>query len=45
MEAKVKIDDRSGGWIYKDFKVEDLRFKKQNQPEKEDADDDSDILE
>ena len=45
MEAKVKIDDRSGGWIYKDFKVEDLRFKKQNQPEKEDAEDDSDILE
>ncbi len=45
MEAKVKIDDRSGGWIYKDFKVDDLRFKRQNQPEKEDADDDSDILE
>lgn len=45
MEAKVKIDDRNGGWIYKDFKVDELHFKKQNQPEKEEADDDSDILE
>jgi len=45
MEAKVKIDDRSGGWIYKDFNVEDLRFNRQNQPEKEDEDDESDTLE
>ena len=45
MEAKVKIDDRNGGWLYKDFKVDDLRFKRQTQPEKEEADDDSDILE
>lgn len=45
MEAKVKIDDRNGGWIYKDFKVDELHFKKQNQPEKEEADDDSDVLE
>jgi hypothetical protein len=28
MEVKVKIDDRNGGWIYKDFPVEDVRFKK-----------------
>ncbi len=44
MDAKVKIDDRNGGWIYKDFKVDELRFKRQAQPEKEEADDDSDIL-
>ena len=28
MEVKVKIDDRNGGWIWKDFPVEDVRFKK-----------------
>ena len=28
MEVKVKIDDRNGGWIWKDFSVEDVRFKK-----------------
>lgn len=40
MEAKVKIDDHNGGWIYKDFPVNELRFKKNNQPEKDDTDDD-----
>ena len=45
MDAKVKIDDRNGGWIYKDFKVDELRFKRQAQPEKEEADDDCDVLE
>lgn len=45
MDAKVKIDDRNGGWIYKDFKVDELRFKRQSQPEKEEADDDCDVLE
>ena len=44
MEVKVKIDDRNGGWIWKDYRAEDIRFKKNNQPEKEDKDDDSDIL-
>ncbi|MBO5736261.1 MAG: stage 0 sporulation family protein [Clostridia bacterium] len=44
MEVKVKIDDRNGGWIWKDYPVEDIRFKKNNQPEKEDKDDDSDVL-
>ena len=28
MQVKVKIDDRNGDWIYKDFDVEDVRFKK-----------------
>ena len=44
MEVKVKIDDRNGGWIWKDYPAEDIRFKKNNQPEKEDKDDDSDVL-
>ena len=44
MEVKVKIDDKNGGWIWKDYRAEDIRFKKSNQPEKEDKDDDSDIL-
>ena len=44
MEVKVKIDDRNGGWIWKDYPAEDIRFKKNNQPEKEDKDDDIDVL-
>lgn len=38
MEVKVKIDDKNGGWIYKDFPVEDIRFKKNNQPEPKEKD-------
>ena len=44
MQAKVKIDDKAGGWIYKDFAVEDLRFKKNSQPEADDKDDELDEL-
>ena len=44
MEVKVKIDDKNGGWIFKDYPVSEIQFKKSNQPEKEEADDDSDIL-
>ena len=44
MEVKVKIDDKNGGWIWKDYPVQEIRFKKGNQPEKEDKDDDSDVL-
>ncbi len=44
MTVKVKSDDKNGGWIYKDYPVEELRFKKNNQAEKEEADDDSDEL-
>ena len=39
MEVKVKIDDKNGDWIYKDFRVEDVYFKKNNAPEKQDDDD------
>ena len=28
MEVKVKIDDKNGGWIWKDYPVRDVRFKK-----------------
>ena len=40
MEVKVKMDDRNGGWIYKDYPVEDIRFKKPTQPETPDLDED-----
>lgn len=36
MQAKVKIDDKEGGLIYKDFPVEELKFRKNVQAEKED---------
>ena len=44
MEVKVKIDDRNGGWIWKDYRAEDIRFKKTVQPEQDDKDDDGDEL-
>lgn len=45
MQVKVKIDDKNGGLIFKDFPVSDIRFKKNNVPDKEEKDDDDDILE
>lgn len=36
MQVKVKIDDRNGEFIYKDFDLEDIRFKKAANAEKED---------
>ncbi len=33
MEVKIKMEDKAGGWIYKDFPVADIRFKKNNQPQ------------
>ena len=44
MEVKVKIDDKNGGWIWKDYPVSDIRFKKGYQPERDDPDDDKDSL-
>ena len=43
MEVKVKIDDKNGGWIYKDYDLQDIRFKRSNQPEKEEDDDNDEI--
>ena len=44
MEVKVKIDDRNGGWIWKDYAVSDIRFKRPHQPEKKEKDDELDEL-
>ncbi len=38
MQVKVKMDDKTGGWIYKDFPVEEIRFKKRPQAEQEEKD-------
>lgn len=35
MIVKVKIDDKNGGLIFKDFPVQDIRFKKGGQQERE----------
>lgn len=42
MEVKVKIDDKNGGLIFKDFPVSEIRFKKNNQPEREEKEDEYD---
>lgn len=44
MESTIKIDDKNGGLIYKTFPIESLQFKKNNQIEKEELDDDLDTL-
>lgn len=36
MEVKVKFDDKNGGLIFKDYPVEFIRFKKNNQPTNDD---------
>ncbi len=36
MKVTIKMDDHNGGWIYKEFPVENIRFKKNNQAEQED---------
>lgn len=42
MTVKVKIDDQNGGLVYKDFPVEEVRFKKPNpqQQKREEEEDD-----
>ena len=40
MLVKVKIEDQTGGLIYKDFAADEIRFKKPNRPEVEEKDDD-----
>ena len=37
MQVKVKIDDKNGGWIFKDYPASELRYKKQEikAPEKD----------
>ncbi len=36
MRVTVKMDDHNGGWIYKEYPVEELRFKRKTVVEKED---------
>jgi cell fate regulator YaaT (PSP1 superfamily) len=45
MDVKVKIDDRNGGWIYKDYPVDKLRFKRNSKvlPEEEEGDDSDEL--
>lgn len=45
MEVKVKMDDRNGGWIYKDYPVQDIRFKKIVHVEKPEPDPESEAEE
>lgn len=40
MQVKVKIEDKNGGLIFKDFPVNEIKFKKNNQPEKVEESDD-----
>ena len=41
MQVRVKQDDDAGGWIFKDFPVEELTFKKPVQkPSKDDNEND-----
>lgn len=44
LEATVKIDDRNGGLIYKTFPVDALDFKRNTAPQKEEKEDDDDVL-
>ena len=44
MEVKVKFADANGGLTFKDYPLEFIRFKKNNQPEKEEQDDDKDEI-
>ena len=45
MQVKVKIDDKNGGLIFKDYPVSELRFKRKTQPDPKDEEDDNDSLE
>ena len=45
MIVRVKIDDKNGGWIYKDYPVDELRFKKAEPTPTKDEDDESEALE
>ena len=45
MIVRVKIDDKNGGWIYKDYPVDELRFKKVEPTPTKDEDDESEALE
>ena len=45
MQVKVKIDDKNGGLIFKDYPVEELRFKRRSQPDPKEDNDEDETLE
>lgn len=45
MIVRVKMDDKNGGWIYKDYPVDELRFKRVDQAPTKEEDDEADSLE
>ena len=42
MQVRVKMSDGAGGWIFKEYPVEEIRFKKNNQPQAKKDDEDED---
>jgi cell fate regulator YaaT (PSP1 superfamily) len=42
MEVKTKKDDGNGGWIWKDYKVDEIKFKKPAQTEEIEEDKEND---
>lgn len=44
MQVKVKIDDKNGGLIFKDYPVDALHFKRKTQPDPKEEDEDEDNL-
>lgn len=47
MQVRVKIDDKNGGWIFKDYPASELRYKKQEikAPEKDEDETEEEALE
>ena len=39
MIVRVKIDDKNGGWLFKDYPVDELTFKKAPAPKEKEVDD------
>ena len=42
MQVRVKMSDGAGGWIFKEYPVEEIRFKKNYQPQAKTDDEDED---
>lgn len=42
MQVRVKMSDGAGGWIFKEYPVDEIRFKKNNQPQAKKDDEDED---
>ena len=43
MEVRTKMSDGNGGWIFKDYPVEEIRFKKNVQKQQEEESDDDEL--